>query len=137
MVVCFIMMVTMVWASLADFGPPVGIVTYGNLVWLQNANCYGTQNWNQVMNSAASLKSGMCGLKDGSKAGQWRLPTQEELKYRQKNTQGFYNVQRYYYWSSTDSAAPGYAKMVNMADGYVSVNPKNSDNYFWAVRSVQ
>jgi hypothetical protein len=72
---------------------PNGTVTDGNLVWLQNANCFGAQNWNQAMSSAASLKSGSCGLNDGSMVGQWRLPTKDELMKRQRNQSGFNNVQ--------------------------------------------
>lgn len=51
-----------------------GTVTDGNLVWLKNANCFETQVWPTAMDLAANLKSGSCGLRDGSTAGQWRLP---------------------------------------------------------------
>jgi hypothetical protein len=38
-------------------------------------------NWETAMQSAASaaqLADGQCGLSDGSKAGDWRLPTKDE-----------------------------------------------------------
>jgi len=38
MLVCFMMVVTFAWAL---SGVPNGTVTDGNLVWLQNANCFG------------------------------------------------------------------------------------------------
>jgi hypothetical protein len=83
---------------------PDGTVTVGGLsglVWLKNANCFGEQNYSQAVSSARNLKSGSCGLTDGSKAGDWRLPTIEELSKRQRKQSGFNNVQvRWYYWSS-------------------------------------
>jgi hypothetical protein len=137
MVVCFMMMATMAWALP---GVPNGTVTDGNLVWLQNANCFGKQNWDQAMSSAASLKSGSCGLTDGSKAGQWRLPTKEELKSRRRSQGGFSNVQSSWYWSSStyDALFTGYAWHVNMFDGGAdSYYYKTAFNYVWPVRGVQ
>jgi len=54
--------------------------TQTGLIWLKNADCLahsGTtfQNANSM---ATSLASGQCGLTDGSAAGSWRLPTQQE-----------------------------------------------------------
>ncbi|MEO5378516.1 MAG: DUF1566 domain-containing protein [Magnetococcus sp. DMHC-6] len=66
------------------------------LVLLKNANCFGLLNWNAAMSAAATLASGACGLTDGSKAGDWRLPT-----YPSQDFGGFdsgYNTQ--YGWSS-------------------------------------
>lgn len=109
------------------------------VVWLKNANCTfgGTQNprtWPDALAAANELKSGDCGLTDGSKAGDWRLPYVGELE-RLVNTrynevkctatsnctsnaewlnnnsnstqtpQGiFSNVQARHYWSSTTYA---------------------------------
>ena len=50
------------------------------LIWLKNANCFGEQNWKTAKQSAANLAHGQCGLRDGSRAGMWRLPTIEEWK---------------------------------------------------------
>ena len=50
------------------------------LIWLKNASCFGSQKWEQAMNSAKSLADGQCGLTDGSTAGQWRLPSIRMLK---------------------------------------------------------
>ncbi len=52
--------------------------TQTGLVWLKNANCYGSQTWDAAMASADGLKLGDCGLSDHSSAGNWRLPTKAE-----------------------------------------------------------
>lgn len=50
------------------------------LIWLKNANCFGIQAWAGALNSANTLANGLCGLTDGSQAGDWRLPNINELK---------------------------------------------------------
>jgi hypothetical protein len=50
------------------------------LVWLQQADCFGTQNWSSALGLATTLASGACGLQDGSAAGDWRLPNVNELR---------------------------------------------------------
>jgi hypothetical protein len=127
------MMATMAWALP---GVPNGTVTDGNLVWLQNANCFGKLNWDQAMNSAKNLKSGFCGLTDGSTAGQWRLPTKEELLVRQRNQSGFKNVQAGWYWSGTEYGNSG-AWFVGMNGGIVGYSHKLDVGYVWPVRSGQ
>jgi hypothetical protein len=49
------------------------------LVWLKNANCYGSMSWPNAMSLTGMIKSGWCELSDGSVAGDWRLPDIEEL----------------------------------------------------------
>ena len=57
------------------------------LIWLQIANCGGTQAWADALTFANSLYDGWtgdgiggdCGLLDGSLAGDWRLPNIREL----------------------------------------------------------
>jgi hypothetical protein len=58
------------------------------LIWLQNAKCTNTLNlvlnpdgylsWANAMKWVAGLQDGLCGLTDGSAAGDWRLPTKIE-----------------------------------------------------------
>ncbi len=50
-----------------------------DLVWLKNANCFGTANWQDALSAANSLANGSCGLSDGSAAGDWRLPNINEI----------------------------------------------------------
>ena len=52
--------------------------TVTGLIWLKQADCYGTLNWARANRTAARLKDGDCGLTDGSSKGDWRLPTYPE-----------------------------------------------------------
>jgi len=49
--------------------------THTGLIWLQDAGCLGSLNWAEANQTAAVLESGQCGLTDGSKPGDWRLPS--------------------------------------------------------------
>ena len=114
-----------------------GTITIGNLVWLKNPNnCTGDMNWGAAMSRAKSLKSGDCGLTDGSKAGDWRLPTKDELQSIVDSKSPFRNVQNFYYWSSTTSANyTVYAWSVHMTFGITEYRDKTFDNYVWPVRN--
>ena len=86
------------------------------LIWLKNANCFGTRTWADALSDCNSLASGSYGLSDGSVAGDWRLPNVKELQSlihygvygpALPNTLGtgqwsesdpFTNVQSYSYW---------------------------------------
>ena len=46
-----------------------------SLIWLKNANCFGSKIWTDALAAANSLATGSCGLTDGSKASDWHLPT--------------------------------------------------------------
>ena len=56
------------------------------LVWLKDANCFGEQTWQDALNATNTLEDDPastttdCGLSDGSKAGDWRLPNVKELQ---------------------------------------------------------
>src|SRR5882724_6155830 len=44
------------------------------LLWLQNVDCGGNNKpWLDALTFANTLASGLCGLRDGSVAGDWRL----------------------------------------------------------------
>ncbi len=95
------------------------------LIWLKNADCFRWKSFKKAMELIDELKSGKCGLDDGSIAGDWRLPSVWEWeglffkKYREpaiSNTKGtgkwkpgdpFDNVRNNYYW--TGSAFPSTA----------------------------
>jgi hypothetical protein len=126
------------------------------LTWLKNANCFGNQNWRTAKQSAAGLKSGQCGLRDGSTAGMWRLPTRDELlrmvdkRYKipalsnaagtaqWKEGDPFSGVQIYFYWSSTPHAdySDG-AWYVSLSDGGVNAGGKTFAFCVWPVRRRQ
>ncbi len=126
------------------------------LIWLKNANCFGEQGWQTAMQSAAKLAHGQCGLRDGSKAGMWRLPTKEEWeamidkKYsgpalsnaagtgKWREGDAFSGVRPSYYWLSTPYAdvASG-AWLVNLSYGDVNTYDKPGTNDVWPVRRRQ
>jgi hypothetical protein len=141
---CLMMVAGAAWAGSAPVIPGVpnanGTVTDGGLVWLQNANCFGAQKWDQAMSSARSLKSGSCGLSDGSTAGQWRLPTKDELVKRSYNQQGFNKVQSVY-WSSTPypyvRTPSGCVVDMGRGGGYVYRGFESDSDYVWPVRGGQ
>jgi hypothetical protein len=119
------------------------------LVWLKDANCFGTRTWSNSLNDANALNNGECGLTDGSVEGDWRLPNVNELKslvnIGQANTatwlaaQGFTNVQANWYWSSSTFAFDINDRvwLVGMEDGYVGPYYKTSNYCVWPVRAGQ
>jgi len=100
-----------------------GTVTHAStgLVLLKNANCFGRLTWDAAKSAAASLASGICGLTDGSAAGEWRLPASTGIMGSVINMDGgelevldiaksdsvFSGVQLNRYWSSTATTSPG------------------------------
>ncbi len=119
--------------------------TRTGLIWLQNGNCVGAQTWANAGTWAATLAHNNCGLTDGSTAGQWRVPTRQELESLLNlgqvniaawlNTQGFTNVQANWYWTSTDYApSPAGAWSVYLNVGYVGAYGKAGSDGAWAVR---
>ena len=55
--------------------------TQSNLLWVKNANCFGTKNWDDAITVSSSLAHGQCALSDGSQVGDWHLPTVDELRF--------------------------------------------------------
>ncbi len=130
--------------------------TRTGLIWLKNANCFKRQNWETAKQSAAKLAHGQCGLSDGSKAGDWRLPTKDELsamvdkKYEDpalsnatgtnkwKEGNAFSDVQAGVYWSSTTYASnASIAWDVYLGSGSVNTGYKSGTDYVWPVRGGQ
>jgi len=147
------------------------------MIWLKNAKCLSTSNgianptgtltWFDAMKWVAGLYgdgsgSTICGLTDGSSAGDWRLPTKSELmamvSYAKKrgftnpvltngagtdqwtsNGDVFTSVQSDLYWVSTPShLVPFNAWCVSMSDSSLWVSDGTSDSlYIWPVRGGQ
>ncbi|MES0336160.1 MAG: DUF1566 domain-containing protein [Candidatus Magnetobacterium sp. LHC-1] len=115
------------------------------LVWTKDANLPAAiKAWPGALDYVASMNTGAgtYGYTD------WRLPNINELESLVNaeqanpatwlNSQGFTNVQPFYYWSSTsDAAYTSYAWLVGMPDGYVYAFYKSYDYYVWPVRSGQ
>jgi len=117
------------------------------LIWLKDADCWGTRSWSDAVTLCSELGSGTaaCGLWDNSNPGDWRLPNYREL-FSLLDAENNYpalpdghpfgDVQTLSYWSSTTySNSPGNAWIVDMGDGGIaSMNKTNFLNYVWPVK---
>ena len=129
------------------------------LIWLKDANCAepvaevvkgSGVTWANALVWSNNLANGNCGLQDGSTAGQWRLPTVNELQSminvrepksaQWLSAQGFANLPASaLYWSSTTSARDiGNAWILNMYGGSSDdAHSKTEKRYVWPVRAGQ
>ena len=92
-----------------------GTVTVNGTVWLKNGGCFSDRDWNAAASAIKSLASGQCGLKDKSQAGDWRLPTIDELKSINSNSSVTMPVDNY--WSSTMGLNHKYYCAINSRNG--------------------
>jgi uncharacterized protein DUF1566 len=117
------------------------------LVWLKNAHCFGFQSWVNALKNVNTLAAGKCGLSDGSKAGDWRLPNTRELQSVMDNRtvapalplgNPFVNVQPTLYWSSTSGQNfPLMAFFSLMSAGSTVFEHKNAELGNWALRNAK
>jgi len=138
------------------------------LIWLKAANynsatTTGTAIWTDAITFCNTLKSGQCGLTDGSTEGQWRLPNRFELEslldlayggdfpnvalsndagigmwVNNGSGSSFTGVKSDIYWSSTTRAAStGDAWNVYLNNGGVGYGAKTGTRYVWPVRGGQ
>src|SRR5579863_2589517 len=122
------------------------------LIWLKDAGCLAPALWATALNEVNQLASGSCGLTDGSKAGQWRMPNLNELESMVDVSASnpavatgnpFQNVANAIYWSSTSywggQTGSPQAWAIRMSDGRY-MNDGSSDvkataaNQVWAVK---
>jgi hypothetical protein len=124
------------------------------LIWIKDAGCLAPAVWAAALTEANQLASGTCGLSDGSKAGQWRLPNLVELESVVDVSAGnpalaavspFKNVSQAIYWSSTSyfggQAGSPQAWAIRMSDSrYINDGVSNlkttSVNQVWAVKGA-
>ena len=125
------------------------------LVWLKNADRFGTQTWENAITFCNNLANGGT-LTDGSIAGNWRLPNIAELKSLRNlnysypcipNTNGsgqwvagnpFNNVMSEKYWSSSTTVpVTTSAWTINMGEGDRNITAKNFVYHVWPVRDAE
>ncbi len=125
------------------------------LIWLQNANCGGSMNWQAALdavtelNMSGTMKGNNCGdtSNGGTHQNDWRLPNVRELaslidygQYGPALPAGhpFQNVMSNYYWSSTNYwDRPDYAWIVDFGDGYLDWGGKPYGSYSRYVSAVR
>jgi hypothetical protein len=110
------------------------------LTWLQDMECGDVVgNWTSILVDCQALASGMCGLTDGSSAGDWRFPNVKELltlidysKNQPALPAGhfFTNPRNASYWTSTTySPDESQALRVSLANGKAYEAPKTNNYY--------
>ena len=125
------------------------------LIWLKDATCNDTVggvektngylSWNEALAWSNGMGDGSCGLIDGSKPGDWRLPSRKEMKSLVNRqlvvnalglvSSGFQNVQANSYWtSSTNAGTPANAWYICMNNGHIYNLPKSEVSYVLPVR---
>ncbi|MBF0212888.1 MAG: tandem-95 repeat protein [Magnetococcales bacterium] len=116
------------------------------LVWMKNANCWGSLTWNSALDKVAGLNAGTqscAGYTTGTHTD-WRLANIKEMKSlidRSRTAPGlpaghpFTNVQSDYYWTSTTNASStSSAWVVYLGSGFISSSTKTPTCYSWMVR---
>lgn len=92
------------------------------LVWLKDAGCLGSTDWNAALSAVAQLAAGRCTLTDGSRAGDWRLPNAAELE-------SLVDV------SQSAPALPAGHPFASLGDGYwTSTTYRGVTGSAWAIR---
>jgi len=134
------------------------------LVWLKDASCAdlagtdssGGADWTTALAAAQALADGTCGLTDGSVAGEWHLPSVNQLQslidYEYSNpplsngagtaqwSEGdvFTGVLLDHYWLSTSFADfPPNAWYIYFDTGDLEIFGKTTICYVWPVRAGQ
>ena len=125
------------------------------LMWLKNTNCHahldgiektGSLNFDSAITWTAALANRKCGLRDGSKAGQWRLPSCDELQSLITTEvkdpalpvgHPFVDVQTRGYWSTTPADGGNKLCTVAFYVGQVVMYSRTNTGYVWPVRDGQ
>ncbi len=145
---------------LLDKGDGTVVDALTGLVWLKQANCI-YQPWAGALAAVRALAGGQCGLTDGSAAGNWRMPSRNEMQSlsdrMQNNQADFFDhtfvsndgtlyqaaafndfVSFQYYWTSTTDASDAImAWTVFSCDFGVYDALKSEAGYTLAVRDSQ
>jgi len=114
------------------------------LIWLKDANCFGSRLWADALADANTLNSGECGLMDGSAEGDWHLPNRNQLtslldlgNFNPALPTGhpFLNIVTGRYWSSTTyPSSPDAAWCVDFTTGGLIITSKVPNRFVLPVR---
>lgn len=117
------------------------------LIWLKEANAFGRVDWDNAIQSAETLADGSHGLQDGSVAGDWRLPSREELRDLAYNHREhpelpdghpFNSVQTGNYWSKEPHGEdPLRAWVVYINRNRINCTRKTGNYFAWPVRMAR
>jgi hypothetical protein len=133
------------------------------LIWLEKANCFGTQTWVNALAKANGLFDGAandpgggdCGLTDGSTLGEWRLCTLPELQslaYMEVENPAISNTAgtgqwavgdpftdlplgNLYWWTSTSTAIAGATAFIGFPRSHAATSSAKTGTYYvWPVK---
>ena len=118
------------------------------LVWMKSAGCVSARNWNDALAAVRQMASGACGLSDGSRSGDWRMPNVVELESLVDVARSspalpaahpFASVNGPYWTSTTYRGMTTEAWVIDFKDGryindLVSNLKASSPNGVWAVK---
>jgi hypothetical protein len=140
-------------AAFTDNGDGTVTVTdaLGSATWLKEASCAdrsggvtaagGVASWGEAQAWASGLAAGVCGLRDGSAAGDWSVPTLGQLLHLSQDLAApnpFLDFHGGEYWSSWAGDLGGdfqgeLARAVDMDAGICLVEPQAAPLNVWAV----
>ena len=114
------------------------------LVWLKDAHCLGRSDWESAVTQVQKLGTGVGDLQDGSVAGDWRLPSREELLQlvdRQQQDPSlpvghpFLHVQHSSYWTASSRDSDNDCVwIIHLSRGRLNYSGKSGNYGIWPVR---
>lgn len=120
------------------------------LMWLKDAGCLGSRNWQGALDAVADFNTnpGNCSCMDyTANYTDWILPNiveieslfnaEESLPVAWLNSQGFTYVQSSYWSATTFVSDTGSAWYVGMYSLFVHFSNKSNEFYVWPVRAGQ
>jgi hypothetical protein len=134
--------------------------TMTGLIWLKQSNCLPAATWDDAKKAVARLKNGDCMLTDGSKPGDWRLPTNKEWEATMAKAKSamcsyptltddagtecikagqssFTDLESDYYWTSTPVEGGARVYFGDLDHGNILNGDPDNSQKVWPVRGGQ